>query len=385
MSVQITIFLLLFGGLQGVLLTLFLVRRKFYCSGNIFLLLYFAVLLLQVVLKVMSKGWLWNNWRMFYNISYDFPILYGPLVYLFARQMTGSKWKAIHLLHFLPFLVLTMTYVRPLHFSLPTAIPSVNVTVQLVSISIYHWLAYATWKKYAVSIKKNFTNVENLQLNWLRRFIFASVILCSIIAITICMMYLWYPKLQMIRMGFLSLTAFIYWVSYQALTQPGTFSVVHVNITGLKEPTIVTELTPMLQISRPAPKYRNSSLPESEAARIIKLLDECMLHEKPQLDPELTIDKMAKRLLTNRHHLSQVLNDKIGLSFYDYINSYRVNEAKKYLGDPSRANYKIASIAYDAGFNSLSAFNDVFKKMTGQTPSQFRKHPPPQVVQSARG
>jgi AraC-like DNA-binding protein len=89
----------------------------------------------------------------------------------------------------------------------------------------------------------------------------------------------------------------------------------------------------------------------------------------------LNIDKLSKLISSNRHHLSQVLNQKLGLSFYDYINTYRVNEAKILLTDAARADHKIAAIAYDAGFNSLSAFNDVFKKMTGQTPSQYRKQP----------
>jgi AraC-like DNA-binding protein len=75
-----------------------------------------------------------------------------------------------------------------------------------------------------------------------------------------------------------------------------------------------------------------------------------------------------------------VLNDTIGLSFYEYVNCYRVSEAKALLSDASRKDHKIASIAYDAGFNSLSSFNDVFKKMTGQTPSQYRKLPPAKLV-----
>ena len=97
MPVQVTIFLLLFGGLQGILFTLFLVRKKLHRSGYIFLLFYFAVLLMQITLKVMSKGWLMGNWPLLYQASYHLPFLYGPLAFLFARQMTGGKWKWIQL------------------------------------------------------------------------------------------------------------------------------------------------------------------------------------------------------------------------------------------------------------------------------------------------
>ena len=186
-------------------------------------------------------------------------------------------------------------------------------------------------------------------------------------------MYVLYPSLNWLRMGFVALTAFIYWVSYSALTQPDIFYVAHSN--PGRGQAIISEITPKLQVSRAAPKYRNSSLPDEEAQRIVKELEQLMTDTKPQLDPEMNIDKLAQMVNTNRHHLSQVLNDKIGLSFYDYINSYRVNEAMLLLSDPARSGHKIASIAYDSGFNSLSAFNDVFKKMTGQTPSQYRKNP----------
>jgi len=100
-----------------------------------------------------------------------------------------------------------------------------------------------------------------------------------------------------------------------------------------------------------------------------------MQEQNPYLDPTITIDELASTIDSNRHHVSQVLNEKLKKSFYDYINHYRVDEAKILLADPGKSSYKIASIAYEAGFNSLSTFNDVFRKLAGQTPSQFRKQP----------
>ena len=369
MPVQVTIFLLLFGGLQGLLFTLFIIRKKLHRSGYIFLLFYFAVLLMQITLKVMSKGWLMVNWPLLYQASYHLPFLYGPLAFLFVRQMTGGKWKWIHLLHFLPFtlaLIVLGTRSTPLIEGEP------RLMYQLFSILIYHSLAYIKWDRYNRSIAKA-PDAVRLQVQWLKKFLVASFILCSVITITIYFMYVLYPSLNWLRMGFVALTVFIYWVSYSALTQPDIFYVAHSN--PGRNQAIVTEITPKLLVSRAAPKYRNSTLPDNEAQRIVKELEQLMADTKPQLDPEITIDKLAQMVSSNRHHLSQVLNDKVGLSFYDYINSYRVNEAMLLLTDPARASHKIASIAYDSGFNSLSAFNDVFKKMTGQTPSQYRKHP----------
>lgn len=365
--------------------SLFLIRRKLYRSGYVFLLLYFAVLLLQITLKVMSKIWLIHNWPLLYDISYYLPFLYGPLIYVFARQMTGKKWNWAQFVHFVPFTAILITHLFPGIASFLFIRGEPRLMFQLFSISIYHWLAYRHWEQYAVSLKKYYSNVERLQLRWLRQFVISSFLLCSIIALTIYWMYLFYPSLNGLSLGFVSLTVFIYWVSYAALTQPDIFSVVHVNLAPPREPAFVTDIAPKLQVTRAAPKYRKSSLPEAEVARIVQELGKLMDEAKPQLDPEITIDKLAKMVSSNRHHLSQVLNDKIGLSFYDYINSYRINEARQFLADPAKANQKIAAIAYDAGFNSLSAFNDVFKKMTGQTPSQYRKQPVERPMWKAGG
>ena len=104
MPAQLNIFLLLFGGLQGLLLLLFLVKKKLYSGGYIFLLLYFAVMLLQITLKVMNKLWLMQNWGFLYEVTYFLPLLYGPLIFLFARQLLLNKnFRLTDHLHFLPF------------------------------------------------------------------------------------------------------------------------------------------------------------------------------------------------------------------------------------------------------------------------------------------
>ena len=73
-----------------------------------------------------------------------------------------------------------------------------------------------------------------------------------------------------------------------------------------------------------------------------------------------------------KHVVSQIINEQLSYNFNDFINSFRIEEAKKMLNDPGMKNITVASIAYDSGFNTLSAFNTAFKKFTGLTPSQFR-------------
>ena len=102
-------------------------------------------------------------------------------------------------------------------------------------------------------------------------------------------------------------------------------------------------------------------------------LQNYMKIEKPFLDPELTIKDVADHLHISRHHITQVINEKLGKNFFTWINEYRVEEVKERLLNPDYSHLTIVAIAYDCGFNSKSAFNSIFKKETGRTPSEFRR------------
>jgi AraC-like DNA-binding protein len=96
-----------------------------------------------------------------------------------------------------------------------------------------------------------------------------------------------------------------------------------------------------------------------------------MLSVKPFLDPDITLKKLASRISVQSKHLSQIINKYKNQNFYDYINYYRINEAKNILVD-SKNNKTILEVLFECGFNSKSAFNTHFKKITGSTPTQFK-------------
>jgi AraC-like DNA-binding protein len=100
-----------------------------------------------------------------------------------------------------------------------------------------------------------------------------------------------------------------------------------------------------------------------------------MSNEKIFTDSKLTIDKLAGLLNTTRHHLSQVLNERIRRPYNEYISDLRLEEAQLRLSDPKSFRYTIASIALDSGFSTVSTFNEAFKKKFGMTPSAFRHQP----------
>ncbi len=82
---------------------------------------------------------------------------------------------------------------------------------------------------------------------------------------------------------------------------------------------------------------------------------------------------MALELGTHPNYLSQIINEKEGKSFYDFVNSFRVEEFKRLVKDSKNKQFTLLALAYDCGFNSKSSFNRYFKKNTGKTPSEFVK------------
>ena len=120
-------------------------------------------------------------------------------------------------------------------------------------------------------------------------------------------------------------------------------------------------------------KYANSGLPQSDIQRYIEKLKNFMETQKPYLTPQLTIDDLSEKLSIPSWHLSRVINTSFHQNFFNFINNYRIEEAKRLMREPTSNDMTILEILYEVGFNSKSTFNDVFKKQTGMTPSEFKK------------
>lgn len=95
--------------------------------------------------------------------------------------------------------------------------------------------------------------------------------------------------------------------------------------------------------------------------------------EKPYLEPQLTLPELATQMHISLHLLSKVINDGYDKNFHDFINSYRIEEFKLLIIKPKYKNQTILAVALDAGFNSKTAFNRAFKKLTNSTPREFLK------------
>lgn len=116
------------------------------------------------------------------------------------------------------------------------------------------------------------------------------------------------------------------------------------------------------------------SVSDDEKEKIVKKLEKLFEKDKIFIKHDLTLERLAKRLSTNRYYLSQIINDKYGKKYTDFLNEYRVKEAMSGLSDFDKNKlFSIETIAKESGFKSVSSFNPVFKKYTGVTPSVFRQ------------
>jgi len=157
---------------------------------------------------------------------------------------------------------------------------------------------------------------------------------------------------------FLSLSVFVILIGYFGLKQKVIFTA---------ENILIPEDASMTQV-----KYSGSRLKDTEAKSYAGKLVNHMELSKQYLNPDLTLPQLAAELGISAHLLSQLINERFELNFFEFVNRYRVEAFKEKIADPRYANFSLLGIAFDCGFNSKSAFNRIFKKATGLTPSQYK-------------
>ncbi len=119
-------------------------------------------------------------------------------------------------------------------------------------------------------------------------------------------------------------------------------------------------------------KYANSALGRNDSAKHLKQLKILFENEQLYLNCNLSLHQVAEKLGVSSRDLSQVINENEQQNFSEFVNRYRIEKAKDLLIDPSYAQEKIATVAYDCGFGNVTSFNLAFKSATQMTPSQYR-------------
>ncbi|MCF8232199.1 MAG: helix-turn-helix domain-containing protein [Bacteroidales bacterium] len=303
--------------------------------------------------------------------------LHGPFLFLYLSSLTriSHKIRRIDFLHFLPFLLFNVFLLIATFFPeysarirmdyIDTHIHPPFLFLMFLSITalsgpVYFAYAFRLLKNLDITIYNNFSYSESINLEWLRKLVFIFGTVWTILIVITSLHHVFHLFSMHFCMNglFLSLAIFIILVGYF----------------GLKQEEIFRTHSPEKFITEPKEKkYAGSALTEAQEKQIAEKLTSYINREKPYLNPDLNLPRLADELEMKSHHLSQVINDKLEANFFEYINRYRVEEVKTKMTNPDYSNYSLLGIAFESGFNSKSAFNRVFKNITGNTPTQYKK------------
>lgn len=165
-------------------------------------------------------------------------------------------------------------------------------------------------------------------------------------------------------------------VSMEAIVQIGVLILVNVTIfQGLKNPQSFQQISDSDMAMSRSNELKNgiTTIDKNALQELADKLEKYMKQDQPYLNPELNINTLAEAAEVPEKTISQTINHVIGSNFSDYVNSYRIADARSKLEHSTEESLSIKEIMYDVGFNSRSVFNSVFKKKTGLTPSEYKK------------
>lgn len=381
----------LLGGVHGLCLATLLAFKKVNAFPNRLLSLLMLVFSIDLgMAAVHTSDWI-TSYPHLVGIDYPLTLLYGPLLFLYVKSLSKSLegLSKRDMLHFLPFLLLLL-YMMPFYFEMPAVkLQMLGSPVQnsrsfwfvvINHLKVIHGVGYigvVVWylHRYRKSLKHTYSTMEKVNLDWLRNFIAAASVLASIA--TVIHIVSTFEATVVLGFGekiygeitLLAVTLFVYGIGYMGLNQPEVF----VNPSALSGTSPGTVQPDRAHINTSSSvSYQKSGLDETTALRQLELLVQAMEEEKIYRQSDLNLSDLADTLELSPHNVTEIINRYLGKNFYDFVNAYRVNEVKRRLDDPAFRNLTLLAIGLEAGFNSKSTFNSVFKKSTGLTPSQYR-------------
>ena len=285
--------------------------------------------------------------------------LYGPLFYFYIRHLTIShKVRRSDWVHFVP--VLSVLVIASLQ-GISLYGSKMEITYGLIFMEVLsngiRIPLLAVLLGYVIRVQwqcvRN-TNLREPLLLWVKRLNLGFLLFVS--AIIIAELWLFFIKEQdMVAYLclFVAMTPFLVVWTYFGLAISG-----RINKDGLSSPVNGTE-------------SKTSGLPTNFAQELQVQLIALMENNKPYLNADLQLDDIAQMIDISRHHASQLINDYFHQNFYEFINRYRVKEAKKMLLDTDN-DHGIEDVAFQCGFNNRVSFYRTFKKFEGVSPTEFR-------------
>lgn len=370
-------FIFLIAAFNAFFFTVLLLQKKSKALHDNILILWLLYLGIYIGIYSFYSHELFTHFHLLSIGLLSLLMLHGPFLYYYILTLVTDK-KQINkkdLVHLIPFILFNF-YILITSFS-PGISEKLNIEklsgvddppllflifliLTALSGTVYFLITFNLFKKLDINIFNNFSNAAGVDPDWLRKLVLIfGVIWTALISVTVIHHIFHMFTMVFCTDGlFLSLSVFVILIGYFGLKQKVIFT---------SENVIETEDITKIQV-----RYSGSRLSDSEAEQYSGKLVSHMEMSKPYLNPELTLPQLAAEIGISTHLLSQVINEYFNLNFFDFVNRYRVNAFKERIVNPAFANFSMLGIAFECGFNSKSAFNRIFKKTTGLTPSQYK-------------
>ncbi|MTI40855.1 helix-turn-helix domain-containing protein [Fulvivirga lutimaris] len=322
---------------QGLFLSAIIFSRKSKISN----LLAGVVLSFSLMLIYYITFWtgLYQSLPRVIGISGAFTFIFPPLLWFYIKSGKGKLYfKPIHFLPFLLYCIYFGAAPSLGHEQRMTAGLTVAI-VQNIHLMIYSLLIFKT------AIKQSSVSKEAL---WKKNIAWSFI--GYTLSFNLYYLLVWTGALKIEYDYFISLASsfFIYYVGYYSHKNPSTLK----SLEGLK--------------------YEKTQIGSTASHSIFESIKKHMEIEKPFLNSELKLNLLAEQLSLSVNQVSQVINDITGQNFSDFINQYRIEEAKRIITNDDQ-NLKLIEVAYDSGFNNKTSFNNAFKKFTSYSPSEFQQ------------
>jgi len=375
-ELNFTDLIILLGVVQGILLSvtgLFRQGRKEKCKA----LLYFFITCTITEIFLNRTGYMYYMIPLV-DFSEPFQFAVPPLIYLIILSINPDEKLKHWRWHFIPFIAYTLFfipfYLAPNDFKLESyyfmhhfvrlnssgnyeflkvlsEFRRFQLFICILQTTIYLVLNFQILILYKNHIKEN-PLINRFEVNLWLAFNIALAILTAVVLVV----KMTFPRDIGDHLIATFLTAIIYFSTITELVRP-TGNYASISMTAEKAET---------------PRNPGSGVKDEKKTEIQQKLITLMTEQKLYANSLISVEKLAKLIGEPGYVISQVINKKMEVSFYNWIARCRVEEAKRLMTDPKTRQYTVEQIAEEVGYNSKSAFNKAFKKFTSQTPSEYK-------------
>lgn len=305
-------------------------------------------------------------------------MLYGLLIYIYVRNLRSKELKLIgrDFLYLIPFVLSLLTYL-PFYFQ-PASVKVSELSQYLILTdvidNIWEWnfeiivncsflgAALYEWKRYNSAMKESYSDLTKIDLKLTQILIGLALITYLTELIFVFSTYYGFPYYQHI----FNIYNVLHMLILTCIGVDAIRNTRHLEDISKEDLNEGEEQTTSVN-----EKYLKSSLTKDDSENFKNQLIEFVIGEKPYLNSQLRLKDLASMLDMSTHHLSQIINESLNKNFYEFINYYRIEEAKELLNHDGYKNFTLSAIGYEVGFNSKSSFYNSFKKYTGKTPAKY--------------